>query len=1822
MIELTGRTGGRWFDHSGMTMAPRSVSKLFSVLLTSLLASTALTHVAIAQQAAVALSPVQSQMLDRLKPELLREGQRYEATLKTNWKAIAAGGATAAKKTREVTNAAAKVVVSDPRGAVRALSEAVVSDPADALAWIALAEANLAIVPDPNTGSERYELPRLAAAAAYLGYDRAKTLSLRAQALAALAEAMKRRSQWRTAIDVLDASITLDDKPATRAALDKLRAEHAFRMVDYKIENDAAQPRLCLQFSESLSRRQADFAKFITVDGKEPATVVVEGKQACLDGLAHGRRYEVQVRAGLPSDTAEVLSKASELGVYVKDRTPSVRFAGRSYVLPSRGQQGIPLVTVNTESVAVEIYRVGDRNLAQTLINGDFQKQMAGHDLETVKERTGAKVYSGVLEVASKGNEDVTTAVPVGDAIPGLKPGVYAMVAATGAKGNRDNYDAKATQWFIVSDLGLTAFTGSDGIHGFVRSLASANPASGATVRLIARNNEILGTAKTDTNGYVKFDAGLKRGEGGMAPAILVAEIAGSGDANAGGDYAFLHLSAAAFDLSDRGVKGRDATGPLDGFVYTERGVYRPGENVFLNALVRDAAGRAATVPMTLIIARPDGVEHKRIAMTDQGLGGRQTTLALGAASMTGTWKARLHADPKADPLAQVAFLVEDFVPERLDLKLEALSKTLAPEDVGKIALTGRYLYGPPAANLAVEGEIVVKPSTKDVSGFPGYQFGQADEKITLVRKPLEALPATDAAGLATLPVSLPPITRTARPLEADVILRLREPGGRTIERTVQLPVDPKMIRVGIKPQFKNGEAPENELAGFEAILVGADGKRTADQAMTWTLYKLEQSWQWYKRDGQWTYDAQTLSRKIASGIAASSIEQTAQIAAKVEWGRYRLEVAGSDGSGAVSSVNFRAGWHAEDAADSPELLEVALDRASYKPGETAKLKIISKAGGKALVSVMNAGLLSQQQIDVPKGGGEVAVKVDASWGAGAYVTAMVYRPMDTAAKHMPARALGIKWIGIDQTPRTLKIGIEAPSQVKSGAKLTVPIKLDGLAAGEEARITLAAVDAGILNLTRFQPPAPEGWFYAQRRLGVEIRDFYGRLIDGMRADKGRLRSGGDSAGGLAMNGSPPVEQLVAMHSGIVKVGADGRASIDFQLPEFNGTVRLTAVAWSADKLGHANVDTIVRDPVALTASTPRFMTLGDEARIELDVHNVEGPAAAYKVAVEQETAAGIKSNLTGRDVQLAVNERRREKIMVKPTEVGRMTYDVRVTGPNGIDVKRRLTFDVKVPAGDIRRLTTTTLAAGAKLTISPDIAADLIASRTKVSVSVGPVASFDVAGLLTQLDRYPYGCAEQTVSRALPLISANQLSVLAGLGADGALKERVQAAIERVLEMQEASGAFGIWGPRQGDLWLTAYVTDFLTRAKEAGYVVKPLAFTQALDRLQNYTSYAQDFDKGGEARAYALYVLARNGRAPIGDLRYYIDTRLERFTTALGKAHLGAAIAMLGDKERAGKAFRAALGDMGDKSANAARVDYGSSLRDGAALVTLAAETSMLKEEVPSLAGVLARTYATRTYTSTQEQAWMLLAAKALSDQTKDTTLTVNGQPHKGAFSRALTAAEIRQGQLMISNTGDTDTQAVISVIGAALTPEPAISKGFRLERSFYSLDGKKLDLKSVKQSDRMVVVLKLEALDAGGRVMLVDRLPAGLEIENPRLVDGGDIKTLEWLKGSIKPEHTDFRDDRFVAAFNLFSKAQMNGARAAEGEDDNEGETEGENVGAAAAAKTKAPANSANVAYIVRAVTPGSFVHPAATVEDMYRPDRFARTAAGRLDVTGKD
>ena len=1702
----------------------------------------------------------------------------------------------------------------DARGAAQLLKQAVAADTKSAEAWHGLANALLAIEPDRSRG-EAHELPAQASGAAFRAFERSTDAGGKASALVTLAEALKRRSLYRPAIDALKASLVLAENSEVRQAYEKLRNEHGFRMVDYKIDADAAEPRLCLNFSERLSGQQSDVAKFVTLDGRDPQSVSAEGKQVCVEGLAHGKRYTVKVRAGLPAETAEQLIKEVEIAAYVRDRSPAVRVSGRAYVLPSRGQQGLPVVTVNTSKVAVDIYRVGDRGLAPLAGQDNFLKALQRHDIEGIREKSGQKIWSGELDVAAKVNEEVTTAIPISDAVPKMEPGVYILetripkkAGSSGGDPDDDNGGGskdRAAQWFIVSDLGLTALTGADGLHGFVRALGSSDPVAGVAVKLVAKNNEILGTAKTDAAGYVKFDAGLKRGEGGLAPALLIAET--------GQDYAFLDLAASALDLGDRGIKGREVPGAIDGYLYAERGVYRPGEAVNLTALVRDKGGRAAGLPATLIVTRPDGVEHRRLALADQGLGGRTTEVRLARGAMTGTWRAKLHTDPKADPVAQVSFLVEDFVPERLDLKLEPAAKAISLTDATKISISGRFLYGPPAANLDLEGEVLVKPAAGDLEGFAGYKFGRADERITAVRRPLEELPQTDANGAASVSVRLPQIAQTARPLEADVLIRLREPGGRTVERKTTLPVVTGEPRIGVKPLYRDGTVGEGQAAEHDLVLVGADGKAVEGATFSWQVSRLDQRWVWYHRDGQWGYEPVSTTKKLQQGTAKSEAGKPARISMPVEWGRYRLDVTSSAGV-PVTSVVFQSGWHQSESADSPELLDIALDRPNYKAGDTARLKIVSREAGKAQIAVLGSGLLAQRQIDVPAGGGEVALEVKEDWMPGAYVTATLFRALDEKSKRMPSRAVGVRWLPVDTSAQTLKVALEAPAKVRPASKLTVPIKVSGVAAGDEARVTVAAVDVGILNLTRFESPAPEKWFHAQRRLGFEVRDLYGRLIDGMRAERGRLRSGGDGGAGMSLNGAPQVETLLSLFSGIVKVGADGTAKAEFDLPDFNGTVRLMAVAWSNGKVGSGQSEVVVRDQVALTVAAPRFLTLGDEAKLSLDIHNVEGPADKYRVAVERD-AAGAKSSIGGAEVALKTGERKRETVVLKPTALGPMAVALRVSGPGGIEVRREMTFDVKPPAGDIRRSTVANLAAnGGKLAISKDVLADLIPGTARVMMSVGPTASLDVPSLLTQLDRYPYGCAEQTTSRALPLLYVNDMAKRIGMANDAQVRERVQAAIDRVFEMQDASGAFGVWGPSSGGgLWLTAYVTDFLTRAKETGYTVRPQPFNQALDKLQNFLGFAQDFEKGGEARAYALYVLARNGRAQIGDLRYYVDTRLDRFSSALAQAQLGAALAMAGEKERAERAFGAAVKRIAEargKADDDMRADYGSLVRDGAGVLTLASETRVAKGDAPSLAAVLAEAYRSRQYTSTQEQAWMLLAARALGDEAKATTLSINGAEHKGELTRSLAPAELEAGPISILNQGEAAVDAVVTVTGSSLTPEPAIAKGFKIERSYYTLDGKPVDLKSatggtasVAQNQRLVVVLKIEGDKKGGRVLLADRLPAGLEIENPRLVDSGDLKGLDWLQRTHEPEHTEFRDDRFVAAFNFFGEER----------DGRRGNGNGDGDGAKAAA--------ASVAYIVRAVTPGSFVHPAATVEDMYRPERFARTATGRLEITSK-
>ncbi len=1669
---------------------------------------------------------------------------------------------------------------NDFRNGMALLGQVVAAEPNDATTWLRLARTVMQI--RPANDEEKTTLLEKASTAAYIAYQRTTNRNEEADSLALLGTVMSQRQLWRPALDALRLSLELRETADIRAQYERLREQYGFRVLDYTIDADTASPRACFQFSEDLPAR-TDFSPFVVLAGTDKPALSTAEKQLCVEGLQHGATYTVTLRAGLPSVVHETLSKSTDFAIYVRDRRPAVRFSTSNYVLPRAGQHGIPIVSVNSKTVAVEIYRVSDRNLIDTIEGTrygqtDFQRSLERYDIDSLKGSGGVSVWQGELAVDNSPlNQDVTTAFPVDQAVGDLKPGVYVMVAQPKELKNVGaDYDSLATQWFIVSDLGLSAFSGNDGIYAFVNSLASTTPKSGIDVQLISRANEVLATRKTDANGQVQFESGLASGEGAAAPALLAAT-------DPKGDYAFLSLTASAFDLTDRGVSGRPAPNGLDAFVYAERGIYRSGETAYVTGLLRDAQGVATVgVPLTLVVERPDGVEYQRTLVQDQGLGAHGLTLPIAASAPTGTWHVRAFTDPKRPPVGETTFLVEDYVPDRIEFDLNTTTGTVSQKSPAAINVAGRFLYGAPAAGLDLEGDMTIDVA-KERSGFAGYEFGLADEDVEAVQQPLDDLPSTDEAGKANFSVTIDKLPASTRPLEAKIAVRMAEPGGRAVEHTVTLPVTASGNMIGIKPLFTGHSLGDGANATFDIVVVAPNGTPVAQSGLHYELLRVDTHYQYYKRDNEWHFEPVKTTTRVADGNVDSSPDKAGRITLPVNFGRYQLNVSVPDPNGTMSSVTFDSGWYVDASAATPDMLETALDKSEYKPGDTMTVAVTARTAGRLTVNVIGNRLLASQSTDIKPGVAQVKVPVGSDWGAGAYIVTTLRRPLDEPAQRMPGRAIGVQWFSLDRAAKTLTVDLKPPALVRPNSTLQIPIKIDGLKAGDEARITVAAVDVGILNLTNYKPPSASDYYLGQRALSTEIRDLYGNLIDGMQGTRGQIRTGGDA--GAQLQGSPPAGPPMALFSGIVSVGSNGAAEVSFDIPDFAGTVRVMAVAWSKDKVGQATADVTVRDPVVLTATLPRFLLPGDRSSVHLDLDNVEGQAGNYAITVTTADAVVAGAGAT-QTLALRVKQRGAVIIPLTASSAGGGAVKVDVSGPSGFALERNYTLAVRPPAQILARRTDKTLAKGDSLTVSSDLFADLVPGTGSVSISVGSSAALDAASLLAALDRYPYRCSEQITSRALPLLYVSALASEANLALNSNADQQVREAIAALLTRQDSTGSFGLWGVGGNDVWLDSYITDFLTRARERKFVVPDAGFKLALDRLRNVVASTNEPTKdGGTALAYALYVLARNGAAPIGDLRYLSDARLDTLTTPIAKAQVAAALALMGDRARAERVYASALAALGPQQDDfSSEVDYGSTLRDAAAIVTLATEGGAEPATVQAAVQRVEKARADLRPTSTQEDAWLLLAASAMAKDAGNLSLDVNGDATQKPVYRTVRAGDLKD-PLHVTNNGDSNVRAVVTVSGAPVTPESAASNGFKIERLTYTLDGDSVDPAQVKQNTRLVVLLKVtEAQPQFGRVIVADYLPAGFEIDNPRLVSSGDTGTLPWITDAVDPVSTEFRDDRFTAAFD----------------------------------RKRGDAAVFTVAYVVRAVSLGKYVRPQASVEDMYRPERYGRSETATVEV----
>lgn len=1550
----------------------------------------------------------------------------------------------------------------------------------------------------------------------------------------------------------------------------------------------------CFSFSQPLNEtgnvRYDDYVKI--TPATKPA-LRVAGDRLCLGGLGFGRDYDVELLQGLPAADGKTLASAETVKVSLGERPPMVAFTGSGLILPRETTAGVPVTTVNVDTVRLKVLRVPDRIMARLAPEEFDEKRMRPWRVQEMLQDTGALVWEGTMPVKGGQNETVTTAFPIRDAVKPWKPGAYLVVAWNSADGkiddnNEDNnfnyrYET-ASQWVVDSDTGLTVLTGSDGLHVFARSLASAKPLANTTLTLIARNNEELGRVVTDAQGYGLFAPGLTRGTGGNMPVAVMAYGANNSDFN------YLNLTRAGFDLSDRGVEGRAAPGATDAFIYLDRGIYRPGETVHVSAMLRDRTAVAIDAPLTLIVKRSDGVEYRRTTLANASAGTVYFPVELSPSARRGRWSVSAYVDPKAAPIGTTEFSVEDFVPQRLKLALSAeKDKPLKIGDPVSVAVEGRFLYGAPAAELDGEAEMKIVADPLAFPSLPGFRFGLDKEKVKEAIVPL-TVAKTDAQGKTTASGKVEQVQLGTLPLKANISVSIFEPGGRATKDEISLPIRPRDAYVGMRPRF-DGYVQESTPAEFEIALVDNTGKRIARPGVKWELVRELYNYQWYRTGNTWRWEMFTRDLPVTSGSIDVEADKLAVISQTQSWGRFRLTVT-DPVTGSATSVSYYSGWASSQVSETPDMVKVTADKQTYKQGETARVRIEAPFAGEATVVIAGDRIFDKRLVQVAAEGTTVEIPVSTDWGSGAYALVSAFRPLAQKNERAPVRAIGLVWLGLDVSSRTLAVEIGTPEKIAPRRKIEVPIKV--AQAGNEAFVTLAAVDEGILQLTKFASPDPAKHYLGKRRLTVGIRDDYGRLLDGTADVVGQIRTGGDSAAGRGLEVVPT--RTVALFSGIVKVDAQGQAMIPLDIPDFTGELRLMAVAFDKNRVGQASKPLTVRDALVSDITLPRFLAPSDESRVSLLLHNVEAAPGAYKVTLNASGAVTLPAKVD-QSIDMPAGKRQLFSWAIKGNEIGIGKLDLTITGPNGFSVARDWQIQVRPAQAPQTVELISAVKPGGEITVDAGSLDSFVPGSATVAVSMASVRGFDVPGLLTALDKYPFGCLEQTTSRALPLLYFGELASVAGMKQDKALPERIQGAVYRIIDMQRPDGSFGMWGPGaySADPWLQMFALDFLIQAKAKDFVVADGVIARGLTWARSTLS-----ELGPEARAYGFYILARAGQADVGQLRYFQDTEFQNIRTGLGRGHLAAALALVGEKARAVRAFE----DSKQAVGSVIRGDYyGSALRDTAGLTAVAALANQ-SDMLPDLTNRLRRfDKASIENTSTQEKAWMLLAAHAMTQSASPLALQVNGKPVQPKREPAMfypEPATLAKDPLVIKNTTDREIWSTVSVRGIPKAMQPAVQRGMRVDRVFRKLDGTVADLTKVQQNDRLMVVLTGRSLDkAYHEVALLDLLPAGWEIEGVVPYSAEGEQPYSWLPKISFSRTREARDDRFFASF-VFGKPTYFGTYRGNYYYEEEETTE------------------FALAYIVRAVTPGTYVLPPAQIEDMYRPGVIGRTAGGTVTV----
>ena len=1355
------------------------------------------------------------------------------------------------------------------------------------------------------------------------------------------------------------------------------------------------------------------------------------------------------------------------------------------------------------------------------------------------------------------------------------------------------NSDRIAACNILASNLGMIVKRNSlNKLWIAVNNILDTKPVAKAQVTIYNFQLQPIGKGETNGEGLVEI---TPKG----VPFIAVAE--------ADKQKAYVRVvdgeeqSVSRFD-----VGGKDIQKGLKGFIYGERGVWRPGDTLHISFMLEDREKRIPDKhPVALEIYNPRGQFYTKMIST-QGTNGFYTfAVPTQADDPTGLWNAYVKVGGTA---FHKGLRIETIKPNRLKITLALPTILQASSKDVYAPLTSSWLTGATASRLKAKVEMSLSKVNTQFKNYGQYLFNNPATDFTTVRADVFN-GVLDAEGRAGVNIQLPVATGAPGMLNATFTTRVFEPGGDASIYSQTVPFSPFTSYVGInlnQPKGKYIETDKDHV--FDIVTVNDQGQPVNRSNLEYKIYRISWSWWWENGEESFgTYINNSSITPVASGNLQTTGGKTS-FKFRInypDWGRYLVYVKDRESGHATGGTVYIdwPDWRGRSNKTDPsgiKMLAFSLDKDSYEIGETATAIIPAAAGGRALVSLENGSTVLQQQwLEVSdQGDTKLTFKITPEMAPNVYLHISLLQPHAQTVNDLPIRMYGIAPVFVTNRQTILQPQIKMPEVLRPETDFNVTVSEKS---GKPMTYTLAIVDDGLLDLTNFKTPDPWNEFYAREALGIRTWDMYDDVLGASSGRYSSLFSTGGDASLKPADAKANRFKLVVKFIGPFYLAKGKQQTHTLKLPMYVGSVRAMVVAGQDGAYGNAEKTAFVRTPLMLLSTLPRVLSTQEEITVPVNVFAMENQVKNVTVSLE---ASGAGVQITGNRQQSLTFDQPGDQLayftLKTGSKTGKATIHLTASG-NGQQTKETIEIEVRNPNPVVTLRNSQWIEAGQEAELSYTLAGSSSANN-QVQLEVSRIPSVDISRRFDFLYNYQHHCTEQLTSKALPLLFVSQFKAVDEQEAEK-IKTNVQEAIRQIYARQLPNGGFVYWpGNAVADEWITSYTGMFLTLAQEKGYAVHP----NVLNKWKRFQrAAAQNWRMPQEAsnwqiwqselqQAFRLYTLALAGAPEYGAMNRMKE---QPGLSIQAKWRLAAAYALTGKMKPAGElVYNAETTVIPYSSMN---LIYGSSDRDEAMIL----ETLILmKRDRDALqqAKKVSQNLAQENWFSTQSTAFALMAMGRLAEQlsgTLDFTWSWNGKQQpavksaKAVFEKEI-ATSPKSGTVSVKNQGkgalSVDLITRTQLLNDTL---PAIADNIRLDVKYTDMAGSPISVEDIRQGTDFMSAVTLSNISGTSdysNLALTHIIPSGWEIYNERMIvpeasssNSNEANTPE--SSADKYTYKDIRDDRVLTYFDL---------------------RRGE---------------SKTFTVRLQATYAGNFILPAIQCEAMYDAVVQARTKAGRTTVS---